>query len=193
MKSPSVQLANYTPSSDYSPGASIIKQLLWFYIGAPLLSTYWLPFSGLKVKILRLFGASMGIGIRIKPGVKVKFPWRLTVGDSCWLGEQVWIDNLAPVTLAENVCLSQGVYLCTGNHDWTKPTFDLCIDKICIEHSAWIGAKAVIGPGVTVGEGAVLGLGSTASSSLERWTIYAGHPAVPLKARKIASSGSPSV
>ncbi|NJM99042.1 MAG: colanic acid biosynthesis acetyltransferase WcaF [Phormidesmis sp. RL_2_1] len=186
MGSSSVQLAKYTPLSSYNAGASFLAQLLWFYIGSPLLMAYWLPFSGLKVRILRLFGAAIGAGVRIKPGVRVKFPWRLSVGDSCWLGENVWIDNLAPVVLDHNVCLSQGVYLCTGNHDWSKPTFDLRTGAIRIEHSAWIGAKAVVGPKVTVGEGAVLSLGSVASASLACWTIYAGNPAQPIKKRHIS-------
>lgn len=162
-----VKLAQYAPGSNYSPGASLLKQLLWFYVGSPLVMSYWIPFSGLKVKILGLFGASMGQQVRIKPGVRVKFPWRLSVGDSCWLGEQVWIDNLAPVTLKHDVCLSQGVYLCTGNHDWSSETFDLRVGAITIEQSAWIGARAVVGPSVVVNEGAVLTMNSVASRSLE--------------------------
>lgn len=67
------------------------------------------------------------------------------------------------MTLERNVCLSQGVYLCTGNHDWSKPTFALRLGSIHIEQSAWIGAKALISPGGTVGAGAVLALGSVAT------------------------------
>lgn len=182
-QSNSVQLANYSLGDAYNPGASLLKQLLWYYIGSPLFMSYWLPFSGLKASILRLFGASIGTGARIKPGIRIKFPWRLVVGNDCWLGENAWIDNLAMVTLESNVCLSQGVYLCTGNHDWRKPTFDLRLGSIHIQQSAWIGAKSIVGPGVTVGDGAVLSLGSVASTSLESWTIYAGSPARPVKKR----------
>ncbi|MEO1621954.1 MAG: WcaF family extracellular polysaccharide biosynthesis acetyltransferase [Cyanobacteria bacterium J06632_3] len=185
MTSPSVQLDQYSPSADYTPGASLIKQLLWYYIGSPLVMSYWLPMSGIKVRILRQFGASIGDGVRIKPGVRIKFPWRLIVADHCWLGEGAWIDNLAPVTLGSNVCLSQGTYLCTGNHDWSKPTFDLRLGPISIEQSAWIGARAVVGPGVTVGEGAVLTLNSVASRSLESWQVYVGNPCQSIKKRTI--------
>ena len=188
IQSVSVKLANYSPGEDYSPGAPLLKQLLWFYLGSPLLMSYWLPFSALKVGILRLFGASIGNQVRIKPGVRVKFPWRLTVGDSCWLGEQAWIDNIASVALAHDVCLSQGVYLCTGNHDWSRETFDLRLGPITIGHSAWIGARAVVGPGVIVGEGAVLSLNSVASCSLSAWTIYVGNPAKPVKQRPIQNA-----
>ena len=185
MDSSTVQLSRYSSGSEYSPGKSPVKQLAWFYIGSPLVMSYWVPFSGLKVKLLKLFGARVGRGVRIKPGVRIKFPWRLTVGDDCWLGEQVWIDNLAPVVLEHDVCLSQGAYLCTGNHDWSKPTFDLRLGSIKIGHSAWIGARSVVGPDVIVGEGAVLTVNSVASGSLTKWTIYTGNPAVAAKKRSM--------
>jgi len=180
---PVVQLDHYTLPETYTPGAPLWKQLLWYFIGAPFVTSKLLPFSGLKVRILRWFGANLGQGIRIKPGMRVKFPWRLTVGDHCWIGEQVWIDNLAPVQIEDHVCLSQGVYLCTGNHDWGQPTFDLRTGEIHIQSGSWLGAKSVVGPGVTVSPGAVLTLGSVAIQSLNAMTIYSGNPAIALKSR----------
>ncbi|WP_263971691.1 putative colanic acid biosynthesis acetyltransferase [Leptolyngbya ohadii] len=181
-----MQLDRYTVGS-YTIGAPYWKQLLWYFVGSPLVQSYWLPMSALKVWILRRFGAQIGQGVRIKPGVRVKFPWRLTIGDSVWLGEDAWIDNLATVTIENHVCLSQGVYLCTGNHDWSHPHFELKIAPIHIEEGSWIAAKAVIGPGVTIGKGAVLVLGGVTGRALEPMTIYAGNPAQPIKARKLAA------
>ena len=68
-----VRLDLYTTGS-YTPGAPLWKQIAWYFIGAPLLQSYWVPFSGLKVAILRIFGAKIGQQVRIKPGVRVKFP-----------------------------------------------------------------------------------------------------------------------
>ncbi len=143
----------------------------------------FIPFSGFKVWLLRRFGAEIGQQVRIKTGVKVKFPWRLTIGDYCWIGEDAWFDNIAPITLEENVCISQNVYLCTGNHDWFDPKFKLTAAPIHIEAGSWIAARASVGAGVTIGKGAVLCLGSVAGRSLEPMTIYAGNPAVPIKKR----------
>jgi putative colanic acid biosynthesis acetyltransferase WcaF len=170
---------------NYTTGAPYWKQLLWYFLGAPLVQNRWLPISAFKVGVLRLFGAQVGQGVRIKPGVRVKFPWRLTVGDYVWIGEDTWIDNLADVTLENHVCLSQGVYLCTGNHNWNHPEFKLITAPIHIHESSWIAAKSVIGPGVTVGRGAVLTLGGVTGYSLEPMTIYAGNPAQPIKKRKL--------
>jgi putative colanic acid biosynthesis acetyltransferase WcaF len=119
--------------------------------------------------------------------VRVKFPWRLIVGDYAWIGEDAWIDNIALVTIESHVCISQGVYLCTGNHDWNHPDFKLIPTPIHIQESSWIAAKSAIGPGVTVGKGAVLTLGGVTGRSLKPMTIYAGNPAQPVKNRKLNS------
>ncbi|BBD69163.1 transferase hexapeptide repeat containing protein [Nostoc commune NIES-4072] len=179
-----MRLNQYTVG-DYTPGAPYWKQLLWYFVGSPLVESYWLPLSAFKIWILRIFGAKIGQGVRIKPGVRVKFPWRLNIGDFVWIGEDAWIDNVAPVTIQSHVCLSQGVYLCTGNHDWNHPDFKLISAPIHIQESSWIAARSVIGPGVTVGRGAVLTLGGVTGKSLEPMTIYAGNPAQPIKQRKL--------
>jgi putative colanic acid biosynthesis acetyltransferase WcaF len=174
----------YTVGS-YTPGAPLWKQLLWYTLGAPLVRSYWIP-STFKVWILCCFGAKIGQQVRIKSGVQVKFPWRLTVGDFVWIGENAWLDNIAPIAIESHVCISQGVYLCTGNHDWSHAEFKLAPASIYIEQGSWIAARAVIGPGVTVGRGAVLGLGSVTGRSLQPMTIYVGNPAHPIKQRMIS-------
>lgn len=185
-----MRLDRYTTDT-YTPGASLAIQLLWFFLGDLLVHSRWLPFSGLKVFVLRCFGAQIGCKVRIKPGVRVKFPWRLRLGDSVWIGENAWIDNLAPVTVESHVCISQGVYLCTGNHDWSHPDFKLLAAEIYLEQGCWIAARAVIGPGVRVGQGAVLALGGVTGRSLEPMTIYAGNPAQPIKKRVISDPQAP--
>jgi putative colanic acid biosynthesis acetyltransferase WcaF len=183
-----MHLDQYTTGS-YTPGAPLLQQLLWFFLGSPLVESPLLPSSRFKIFLLRCFGATIGPGVRVKPGVKIKFPWRLTIGKNCWIGENSWLDNVAPITLEDNICLSQGVYLCTGNHDWTHPQFKLMPAAIYIESGSWIAAKAIIGPGVVIGQGAVLCLGSVANTSLEAMTIYTGNPAVPIKKRQMTLTG----
>lgn len=186
-----MRLDRYTVGS-YTPGAPYWKQLLWYFIGSPLVSSYWLPFSSLKVRILRRFGASIGQGVRIKPGVRIKFPWRLTVGDHVWIGENAWLDNLANITIESHVCISQDVYLCTGNHNWKHPDFALITAEIHIQESSWLAARSTVGPGVTIGRGAILSLGSVTGRSLEPMTIYAGNPAQSIKRRQPAALSIPA-
>jgi putative colanic acid biosynthesis acetyltransferase WcaF len=182
---PEVRLAHYS-NPQFSRGRSRLVEALWLLIQWGLVSSR-IPGSAHRRWLLRAFGARIGKGVQIKPGVRVKFPWRLGIGDHSWIGEDVWIDNLAPVTIGSDCCISQRAYLCTGSHDWSRPTFDLIVRPICVESAAWIAACSVVGPGVTVGQGAVLGLGSTATRDLEPWMIYAGTPAAPVRRREIRS------
>jgi putative colanic acid biosynthesis acetyltransferase WcaF len=173
-------------SSSFNRGAPRHVEAFWLFIGSPLLSSQ-LPGSFWRRGLLRFFGALVGVGVIIKPRVRVKFPWRLELGEHCWVGEDVWIDNLAHVRLGANSCISQGCYLCTGSHDWNKDTFDLFVAKIDIGAHAWVGARCNIAPGTTVGEGVVIALGSTAKGDLIPWTRYAGHFAAPVGIRSTDS------
>jgi putative colanic acid biosynthesis acetyltransferase WcaF len=178
----------------FSRGRARVVEALWLLTQWALVAS-WIPGAAHRRWLLRAFGAKIGEGVDIKPGVRVKFPWRLEVGDHSWLGENVWIDNLDKVSIGANCCISQGAYLCTGSHDWSRSTFDLITAPIRIDEGAWIAACSKIGPGVTVGEGAVLGLGSVANKDLQPWTIYLGVPAVYVRARVMrcteVTSGEP--
>jgi putative colanic acid biosynthesis acetyltransferase WcaF len=132
-----------------------------------------------------MFGASIGKSVVIKPYVNIKYPWRLKVGDHVWIGERVWIDNLGDVEVKSHSCLSQGAFLLCGNHDYRKPAFDLLIGDIIIEEGAWIGARAVVCPGIKVGTHAVLSVGSIATKDLQPFSIYQGNPAVEIRKRII--------
>ncbi len=123
----------------------------------------------------------------IKPNVKIKYPWNLVIHDYVWIGENVWIDNLAKVTIGGNVCISQGAMLLTGNHDFTKTTFDLIVKPIEIEDGVWIGAKSIVCPGVKCFSHAVLSVNSVATKNLDSNSIYKGNPAVKIKERIIKS------
>ena len=172
------QLHRYRTPATWAPGVSWFAQTLWFCFGSALLSARWLPGSAWRVQLLRSFGARIGNGCRLKPGLRVKFPWRLVVGHHCWLAEDAWIDNLAPVTLGDRVCLSQGAYLCTGNHDFRSPGFDLRLGPITIGSDAWIAARAVIAPGTQIGAGTVVALGAVVSGAVPAGAIVRGNPAV---------------
>lgn len=134
----------------YDPGRGVFVRTVWYYFSLILLESSWFPVSRLKCSILRLFGAQMGQGVVIHPNVRIKYPWKLRVGDNCWIGRDAWIDNLDTVTLESDVCVSQGAYLCTGSHDHRSATFDLKTGPIVIKHGAWICCRATVLGGSTV-------------------------------------------
>ncbi len=171
-------------SRNFDRGRSRLVEALWLNTSWFFVES-WLPGSAWRSFLLRLFGAQIGRGVRLKPRLRVKFPWRLAIGDHVWLGEGVWIDNLAPVTVGDHCCISQGAYLCTGSHDWSCEDFALMTAPIALEGQCWIGAQAVVAPGVTLRQGAVLGLGAIAVSDLEPWSIYSGNPAILVRTRRV--------
>lgn len=163
-------------------GRGRMIELAWLILQALLVSSFQ-PSSWLRIQTLRLFGARIGLGVVVKPGVRVKFPWKLEIGEHSWIGESVWIDNLTNVVIGSHCCVSQGVYLCTGSHDWSLETFDLIVKPISLKDGTWLGAFARVAPGVVAGENAVLSIGSVATSDLEASMVHSGNPAKPIKPR----------
>lgn len=166
-------------------GATKSQQVLWYICNVLFFINPLNPSSGFKKFILRLFGAKIGRGVVIKPGVNIKYPWKLFIGDHSWIGEKVWIDNLANVVIGSNCCISQGAMLLTGNHNYAAREFDLMILAITLEDGVWIGSRALVCPGVICRTHAVLAVQSVASKTLEAFTIYQGNPAVAVKERVI--------
>jgi putative colanic acid biosynthesis acetyltransferase WcaF len=159
------------------------KVFLWYPFNYYFLhSTIPWPYR-LKRMVLRAFGAKIGKGVVVKTRVRVKNPWRLCIGDYCWIGEDVWIDNLENVHIGSNVCISQGALLLTGNHDYTTSSFSYRLGKIRIEDGVWIGARSTVCPGVTCRAHSILTVDSVATKNLEWGKVYAGNPAQIVRER----------
>ncbi|WP_430815326.1 WcaF family extracellular polysaccharide biosynthesis acetyltransferase [Carboxylicivirga sp. RSCT41] len=169
----------------FDEGAGVVKRTLWFITNALVLINPLNPLSGIKIFFLRLFGAKIGKGVVIKPGVNIKYPWKLVVGDYTWIGERVWIDNLDQVTVGKNCCLSQESFVLIGNHNFTKETFDLMVAPVIIEDGVWLGARSIVTGGITCKSHSVLAVNSVASQSIDANCIYRGNPAVKVKERVI--------
>ena len=152
------RLGDYS-NADYHPGRGFVTRLIWYFVSLMFVESAWLPWSSFKVRLLRLFGARIGSGVVIHPNVRVKNPWRLTIGNNCWIGREVWIDNIEDVTIESDVCLSQQAYLCTGSHDHHSETFELAAAPIQIRHGAWICCRATLLPGAIVPAMRVVGAG----------------------------------
>lgn len=167
----------------FDRGASKWKEFAWL-VASELLVASPLPGSAWRACFLRVFGAMIATGVVLKPRIRIKFPWRLMVGENSWIGEGVWIDNLATVSIGRNVCISQGAYLCTGNHDWSSSNFDLITSSITIEDHSWVGARATLAPGTHMLAGAVIALSGIGSGKMEGWTVYAPGRSVKIALRQ---------
>ncbi len=182
-----VDLSQFDGSA-YDPGRGIAVRTLWYFVNALIFMTPLIPINGLKIKILRMFGAEIGEGVVLKPGVNVKSPWNLEIGDHCWIGEGAHLDTIGKISIGNHVCVSQHAYICTGSHDWTDPAFGTMVQPVRIEDGAWIACKATVMGGVTVGSHAILAAGSCTSADLEADWIYRGNPAEKIKKRAIGEA-----
>lgn len=176
----------YSYNNDFYKSGSKMIIVLWYFTNIVLFKTGlpWPQF--VKRKSLKLFGCKLGKRVILKPNISIKYPWFLEIGNDIWIGENVWIDNLAKVTIGNNVCISQGAMLLCGNHNYKKSTFDLMIGEILLEEGVWIGAQSVVCPGVTCKSHAILTVGSVATKDLDAYSIYQGNPAIKIKNRIIS-------
>ena len=164
---------------------SKITLAFWLLLSSVFIQSKLLFPMFFKKIILQLFGAKIGSSFIIKSGVSIKYPWKLRVGNNVWVGENVWIDNLEQVDIHNNVCISQGALLLTGNHDYKKSDFALVTAKIIIEDGVWIGAKSIVCPGVVCKKNSILTVGSVLQKDSIENGIYQGNPAIHKRNRFI--------
>jgi putative colanic acid biosynthesis acetyltransferase WcaF len=164
-------------AASFRRGSSRLKEALWVLVRA----VFFLPSlpwpSALRVLLLRLFGARIGKAVVIRSRVNIWFPWRLNIGNYVWLGEEVFILNLASITLESNVCVSQRAFLCTGSHDYRKQEFPLILGPIVVHSGSWIAAQVFVGPGVEIGPNSVVSAGTIVLKDVPPNVVVRGNPA----------------
>jgi putative colanic acid biosynthesis acetyltransferase WcaF len=166
---------------------------LWWLVQATLFR--WSPqfMYSWRRFLLRRFGARIGQGVIIRPTAEITYPWKLTIGDDCWVGDYATLYTLGDIRIGDNVCVSQHCYLAAAAHDYTKPTFDMEAGPITIEPEVWLSTRVFVAPGVTVGRGAVVGACSVVLKDVPAMMICAGNPARVLRERPTTSSAAERV
>jgi len=157
-------LAGFT-GAGYDKGRSKAWQALWHVVHHLAFQRWWFP-PRLRPFVLRRFGARIGDRVLIRQDVRIHWPWKLDIGDDCWIGERAWLLDLEPITIGRDVCISQDAFLCTGSHDRHSPTFEFDNGPIVVEDEAWVAARATVLRGVTVGQGALVAAGAIARADV---------------------------
>lgn len=149
------------------------------------------PCHGWRRVVLRLFGAKVGVQVRIAASARILMPWNLEIGEWSAIGPDVFVYNLGKVRIGRRATVSYRSHICAGSHDFTDPTIPLTKPPVTIEDDAWVGTDAFIGPGVTVGEGAMVGARAVVVKDVEPRTVVAGHPARVIGQRPVMRRRDP--
>ncbi|MCK1675315.1 WcaF family extracellular polysaccharide biosynthesis acetyltransferase [Bradyrhizobium sp. 150] len=157
-------------------GRSGLTVLVWQTVQQTLFAWSPQPAYGWRRWLLRLFGADVGKGVLVRPTVRVTYPWKVKLGDYCWIGDNAELYSLGPIGVGANSVVSQRCYICAATHDYTDITFPLVAKPVVIEREVWIAADCFIAPGVTVGVGAIVGARSTVLVDVLPANIVAGNP-----------------
>lgn len=135
------------------------------------------PFHAWRALVLRAWGAKLGARTHVYPGAIIWAPWQLTLADDACLADDAEAYNVAPIELGERAIVSQGAFLCTASHDHRDPSFPLTHAPIRLEARAWVAARAIVLPGVTIGVEAAVGAGSVVTKDVPAGCTVAGNPA----------------
>ena len=157
---------------------------LWWIVQASLFKGSPQVFYGWRRFLVRCFGAKVGKDVLLRPSVTITYPWKVTIGNYCWIGDDVVLYSLGEISIGANSVISQKSYLCAASHDHKSPAFDIFGKKITIDEQAWLAADVFVGPGVTVGRGCVVGARSSVFSDLPEGMVCLGSPARPIAPRK---------
>lgn len=167
-------------------GRSGITVQVWWLVQTLLFAPSPQFLYGWRVFLLRLFGARIGQGVKIRPSARVTYPWKVDIGDNVWIGDRAELYSLVPIQIGNDSCISQDCYLCTGSHDHRQIDFSYDCTPIMIAPEVWLAAGTFVGPGVSIGRGAVVGARSLVLRDLNAETLYAGVPARRLGPRLAA-------
>jgi putative colanic acid biosynthesis acetyltransferase WcaF len=178
-----VNLKDFDASSGLDRGAGKWKELSWYFVKMVFfLSAFPFPYAW-KKRLLKIYGADVGRHVVIKPRVNIHMPWKLTIGNDVWIGEEVFILNFEKTIIGNDVCISQRTFLCCGNHDYRDSSMPYRNGPITLMDGCWVGAACFVGPDVSVGVDTVVVAGSVVTKSLDNNGIYRGNPAAYVKAR----------
>lgn len=145
----------------------------------------WLPkpFCSWYRILLRIFGCKIIGKPFIAPSCRIYAPWLLEIEDKACLGLRSEIYNLGTVKIGARAVVAQYAYLCNGTHDFSDKRSPLLVGYMEIEEDVFIGAKAIILPGLLLRKGSIIGAGSVLTKDTNEFGIYVGNPAKYIKQR----------
>jgi putative colanic acid biosynthesis acetyltransferase WcaF len=156
---------------------------LWWLVQATLFR--WSPqfLYRWRAFLLKLFGAQLGKNVLIRPTATVTYPWKVSVGDYSWIGDDVVLYSLGEIHIGAHTVVSQKSYICAGSHDPAAPAFDITQEPVEIGDQVWIATDVFVAPGTKIGHGAVVAARSVVVKDLPPLMVCVGSPAKAIRPR----------
>ncbi|TVQ63401.1 MAG: putative colanic acid biosynthesis acetyltransferase [Phycisphaerales bacterium] len=167
-------------------------RMIWLVVESTVFKYSFHNFYEFRSRILRLFGAKIPPGVRIRRTARFVAPWNLEMGTNSSIGDHATLICVGKIKIGDHVSISQLCYIVAGSHDYTKTAMPAVAMPITIEDHTWVAADVFICGGVTVGEGCVIGARAVVSRSTEPWGIYVGNPARRKGDRRLEGVHEPS-
>lgn len=173
--------------SGFRGRSAVVVQLWWLvqkslFAMSPQFMYEWRNF------LLKLFGAKVGFGVIVRPTVRVTYPWKVSIGERSWIGDNAELYSLGEIVIGSDVVISQRSYLCAATHNYATPSFDILDKKIVIEDQVWLATDVFVAPGVTIGRGTVVGARSSVFQDMPVGMVCYGSPAKPIRPRVMSDS-----
>ncbi|MFT5294829.1 MAG: acetyltransferase-like isoleucine patch superfamily enzyme [Colwellia sp.] len=146
----------------------------------------YIPFSGLRNKLISLSIKSSEERRNFLIGVEYKAPRSITVGEGTVVNKGVLLDGRGGLIIGANVDIARGVTLWTMSHDYSEEHAAFS-QNVVIGDNCWIGANSQILPGITIGQNVIIGCGSIVTKSFPDNVVIAGNPAKIIKERCVKS------
>ena len=153
--------------------------LLWWLVQSMAFPLSLHNANGFRCWLLRLFGANIGEKVIIRPTARFTYPWKVTIGNYSWIGDDVVFYSLETIKIGSQTVISQKCYLCTGSHDFRDKAFNLIVNPIIIGNGVWLATDCFIAPGVTIGANAVIGARSSVFKAIPAEMVAWGTPCSP--------------
>ncbi|MGG1945039.1 putative colanic acid biosynthesis acetyltransferase [Trinickia sp. NRRL B-1857] len=165
---------------------------LWWIADALLFRPSPQVLYGWRRTLLRWFGARVGAGAIIRPSARITYPWKVSIGEHAWIGDDVTLYSLGQIEIGAHAVVSQRSYLCAADHDYRRRTFPIRARAVTIGAQAWVATDVFVAPGVTIGEGAIVGARSTVLRDLPPRMVCYGYPALAVRPRECLDIGHES-
>jgi putative colanic acid biosynthesis acetyltransferase WcaF len=185
---PFVDLRKYDQSK-FERGRPNWLIILWWLVQAIAFPLSLHNFNGFRCGLLRLFGAKIGQGVLIRPTARFTYPWKVTIGDYSWVGDDVVFYSIDRITIGSHAVISQKCYLCTASHNIQQETFPLTTAPITIGNGVWVATDCFVAPGVNIGANAVIGARSSIFRDIPSQQVAWGTPCKAHYPRKLVAGG----